>query len=113
MSDTAQDYKKLLSDALQKQMLILGPQITLLKAHTIPGLSFTNDGQVTEISEDPQKVVTQFLEEFRELSVPLVKKSMKPLLSIILSTTSPQQPIQSNEKAPAEQSIMPNNLKKV
>ena len=90
MSDTAQDYQKLLSDALQKQILILGPQITLLKAHNVSGLSMTNDGMVTAISGDPQKVVTQFLEEFRGLSAPLVKKTMKPLLSLVLP---PQQVI--------------------
>ncbi len=87
MSDTAQDYQKLLSDALQKQILILGPQITLLKAHNVSGLSVTNDGMVTGISGDPQKVITQFLEEFRGLSAPLVKKTMKPLLSLVLPTT--------------------------
>ncbi|MGH7203290.1 MAG: hypothetical protein ACREHC_02500 [Candidatus Levyibacteriota bacterium] len=90
MTDTAQNYQKLLSEALQKQMIILGRQITLAKARHVLGLSLNPDGQVAAISGDPQKVVIQFLEEFRELSSPLVKKTMQPLLNIVLPP-SPQQ----------------------
>ena len=101
MSDTAQDYQKLLSNALQKQILILGPQITLLKARNVTGLSVTDDGQVTGISGDPQKVITQFLEEFRGLSSPLVKKTMQPLLSLVIPT--PIQPGQTTQPTEKEQ----------
>jgi hypothetical protein len=86
MSDTAQDYQKLISDALQKQMVILGRQITLLKARNVPGLSVSDDGRSVTISGEPQQVITQFLGQFRELSSPLVKKTMQPLLSIALPT---------------------------
>ncbi|MGI8419475.1 MAG: hypothetical protein ACR2LN_02415 [Candidatus Levyibacteriota bacterium] len=96
MSDTALNYPKLLSEALQKQMIILGRQITLAKARHVSGLSINAEGQVTDITDDPQKVVIQFLEEFRELSSPLVKKTMKPLLNVVLST-SPQQPEENTE----------------
>jgi hypothetical protein len=89
MSDTAQNYQKLISDALQKQMVILGRQITLAKARHVPGLSINDDGQVTDMADDPQKVVIQFLEEFRELSSPLVKKTMQPLLNAVLPTAPP------------------------
>lgn len=84
MSDTAQDYQKLISDALQKQMVILGRQVTLLKARNVQGLSISDDGLSVTISGDPQKVITQFLGQFRELSSPLVKKTMQPLLNAAL-----------------------------
>lgn len=83
MSDTAQDYQQLLSHGLQKQMVILGKQIALAKARHVQGLTVNDDGQVTGINEDPKKVVAQFLQEFRELSAPLVTKTMEPLLEVI------------------------------
>lgn len=79
----AHDYQKLLTEAVRKQMLILGPQITLLKVHNVPGMTVTPDGTVTTLTDTPQNVVTHFLEQFRDLSSPLVKKTMQPLLSVI------------------------------
>lgn len=83
MSDTAQLYQKLLEDAIRKQMTILGPQITLLKARNVTGLTVTDDGKVAALPENAEEVVTRFLEEFRDISSPLVKKTMQPLLSAI------------------------------
>jgi hypothetical protein len=86
MPDTAQaqDYQKLLSDVLQKQITILGRQITLLKARKVAGLKVNDDGHVTEITGDPKEIINQLLQEFRELSSPLVKKTMQPLLQIVI-----------------------------
>jgi hypothetical protein len=83
MSDTAQLYQRLLNDAIHKQMTILGPQITLIKVHNVTGLTVTADGTVATIAPNAEEVVTRFLEEFRDLSSPLVKKTMQPLLSAI------------------------------
>jgi hypothetical protein len=104
MSDAAQLYQKLLTDAIRKQMIILGAQITLLKVHNIPGLVVTDDGSVASLGPRPEETVTRFLEEFRELSSPLVKKSMQPLLSAIGTTVIPvaplQQPVVTNHAEP-------------
>src|SRR6266550_9113756 len=99
MSDTAQVYQKLLTDTIRKQMIILGPQITLLKIHNIPGLTVTEDGTVASLGVKPEETVTRFLEEFRELSAPLVKKTMQPLLSALgpgMAAPSPLAQTQTN-----------------
>lgn len=110
MSDTtAQEVQKLLTDAIRKQMIILGPQITLLKTRNVHSLTITDDGAVVGINGNPQTAVTQFLEQFRDLSAPLVKKTMQPLLSTISpvliqettqpSTASPQQALAVSENS--------------
>ena len=76
-------YQKLLTDAIRKQIVILGPQITFLKTRNVPGLTVTDDGTVSALTGNPEATITRFLEEFRELSSPLVKKIMQPLLSTI------------------------------
>jgi hypothetical protein len=83
MTDTAQDYQKLLSDALQRQIIILGPKVALMTAKKVQGLTINDTGQIMKMTGNPEKVITQFLEEFRKLSSSLVKATMKPLLSIV------------------------------
>ena len=90
MSDiTAQDVQKLLTEVIRKQMVILGPQITLLKTRNVASLSVADDGSVIAVSETPQITVTQFLEQFRDLSAPLVMMTMKPLLSTLSPAAPP------------------------
>jgi hypothetical protein len=89
MSDAAQLYQKLLTDAIRKQMVILGPQITFLKIHNVPNLIVSDDGTVVSLGEKPEETITRFLGEFRELSSSLVKKTMQPLLSALGPGISP------------------------
>ena len=109
MSDTAQVYQKLLTDAIRKQMIILGPQITLLKVHTVPGLTATDDGTVAALGDKPEETVTHFLEKFRELSSPLVRKTMQPLLSAMGTLTGTE----VNQQQPAPENPVKSENQKV
>ena len=104
MNATAQESQKLLTEAIQKQMLILGPEITLLKARAISGLNISEDGTVTSIVGNVGEIVTHFLEQFRELSSPLVKKTMQQLLSTVAAAPPP-----ATTPATLNQSILNQN----
>lgn len=101
MNDSAINYQQLLSDTLQKQIIILGPTITLAKARHVQGLHFTDDGRVTGIDGNPQEVSIKLLEQFRELSPLMVKKTMRPLLDAIISSYPKAAPIHAD--APTEE----------
>lgn len=75
------DHKQLLTQVIKKQMVILGPDITLAKARNVQGLTVTDDGTVTAITGDPQEVTKQLVNQFMELSGLIVKKTMEPLLA--------------------------------
>lgn len=75
------DYKKLLTEVIQKQMVILGPAITLAKARNVKGLMVGDDGTVSEVSGPPQEVIQSLIDEFVQLSGLIVKKTMEPLLA--------------------------------
>jgi hypothetical protein len=77
-----QDYKKLLSDVIKKQMVILGPAITLAKARNVKGLIVADDGTVTDMQGPPQELIQNLIEQFVQLSGLIVKKTMEPLLSV-------------------------------
>ncbi len=76
------DYKKLLTEVIQKQMVVLGPQITLTKARNVKGLTVADDGTVTDIQGAPQEMIQSLIDQFVQLSGLIVKKTMEPLLSV-------------------------------
>jgi hypothetical protein len=76
------DYKKLLTDVIQKQMVILGPSITLAKARNVKGLTVADDGTVVNIDGQPQELIQGLIDQFVQLSGLIVKKTMEPLLSM-------------------------------
>ncbi len=75
------DYKKLLTEVIQKQMVILGPSISLAKARNVKGLAVADDGTVTDIQGPPQALIQGLIDQFVQLSGLIVKKTMEPLLS--------------------------------
>ena len=110
MSDAAQLYQQLLTDAIRKQMVILGPQITLLKVRNVSGLTVTNDGTVASLGGKPEEVVTRFIAEFRDLSAPLAKKTMQPLLNALQpGVIGPAQPQATPTEQPQQQSTANTN----
>ena len=76
------DYQKLLTEVIQKQMVILGPTITLAKARNVKGLTVSDDGTVTAIEGNPQALIQGLIDQFVQLSGLIVKKTMEPLLSV-------------------------------
>jgi hypothetical protein len=76
------DYKKLLTEVIQKQMVILGPSITLAKARNVKGLTVADDGTVVNIEGQPQELIQGLIDQFVQLSGLIVKKTMEPLLAI-------------------------------
>lgn len=83
------DYKKLLTEVIKKQIVILGPTITLAKARNVKGLTITDDGTVTEMQGQPQELIQGLIDQFVQLSGLIVKKTMEPLLSAYPSQTTP------------------------
>lgn len=81
MQQTNQEYQKLLTDVIKKQIIILGPFITLAKARNVKGLTISDDGTVTALSGDPQQLTQQLIEQFMELSGLIVRKTMEPILA--------------------------------
>jgi hypothetical protein len=100
------DYKKLLTEVLQKQMIILGPTIALAKARNVKGLTVADDGTVTNIEGQPQELIQGLIDQFVQLSGLIVKKTMEPLLSVypdgvadVLEKTATAAPVQTVEPA--------------
>jgi hypothetical protein len=88
-----QDYKKLFTEVIKKQIVLLGPNITLAKARNVKGLTVLDDGTVTEINGNPQELIQALIDQFVQLSGLIVKKTMEPLLAVHGGGTSVPLPI--------------------
>ena len=75
------EYKKLITEIIQKQMVILGPDIALIKARNTPNSTIDGDGKVTGITGAPQESLQSIINEYVSLSGEIVKKTMEPLMA--------------------------------
>ncbi|MDE2311880.1 MAG: hypothetical protein KGJ93_02190 [Patescibacteria group bacterium] len=75
-----EEYKKMLTDLIQKQMVVLGPNIALDKAKKIPGVKVADDGTVLDMDGDPQLVLKGVANEYMALSGQIAQMTLNTLL---------------------------------
>jgi hypothetical protein len=75
-----EEYKKMLTDLVQKQMVVLGPNIALDKARKIPGVKINDDGTVLDMDGDPQMVLKGVANEYMMLSGQIAQMTLNTLL---------------------------------
>jgi len=75
MADLEQ-YRGLITDIIKKQAVILGSEIAVLKARNVKGLEVSDDGQVVNISENPDDILQRLVNEYVSLSGQIVKNAL-------------------------------------
>lgn len=81
MSDQNQEYQKLLTEIIQKQIAILGPAIAVMKAKNIVGLQVGDDGTVTNVEGDAQEIVKKLVDQYVDLSGQIVKSALSSIFA--------------------------------
>lgn len=76
-----EQYLELMTEIIQKQIAILGPDIALHKAEQIPGLKLDRSGKVTGISGSEQEVLQALIDRYIELSGQIVKSILDPVFA--------------------------------
>lgn len=79
MEPSHEDYKSMLTEIIQKQVVILGPQIAVLKARNVPGLTVSDSGVVTEVVGAEQMVLQNLIDEYVSLSGEIVKNAVNSI----------------------------------
>lgn len=74
--DEKEQYTALISEIIKKQSLILGPEIAILKARSVPGLMVDNDGKVTGVGDNPKETLQRLVDTYVELSGLIVKNAL-------------------------------------
>ena len=81
MPSSNTDFKKLFSELIKKQMVILGPDITFAKVRNVVGLKADINGDVQSINGDPHVILQELINQFVTLSGEIVKKTMETMLA--------------------------------
>lgn len=71
-----QRYIELINEIIQKQAIILGPEIAVLKARNIPDLKVSPDGKIQDISGDPHAALQKLIDEYVGLAGQIVKNAL-------------------------------------
>jgi len=79
MEPTRDDYKQMLTEIIKKQIIILGPQMAVIKARNVLGLSVSDEGVVTDISGPEQVVLQNLIDEYVALSGEIVKNAVSSI----------------------------------
>lgn len=79
MEPSKEDYKQMLTEIIQKQIVILGPQIAVLKARNVPGITISDDGKVTEVTGVEQVVLQKLIDEYVALSGEIVRNAVNSI----------------------------------
>ncbi len=74
--DEKEQYKSLIGEVIQKQAIILGPQMAIARAKRVQELVISDKGVVLEITGDPQVVVQKLIDQYVELSGLIVKNAL-------------------------------------
>ena len=76
-----EDYKAILTEIIKKQAVILGPQIAVLKARNVPGLTVSDDGVITNIEGDSNTMLQQLIDQYVSLSGEIVKNAVNSVFA--------------------------------
>ena len=79
--DNINEYKKMITELIQKQIVMLGPSVALGKAKKVSGLEIDDKGNVTNISGDPSQVLKELAKEYMEISSQIAQNTIDTLLS--------------------------------
>lgn len=71
-----EQYMALMSEVIQKQIVILGPEIAVLKARNVPEITIGADGKVTDIKGDPAQALEKLIDTYVELSGQIVRNAL-------------------------------------
>lgn len=80
MEDKSQ-YIALISEIIEKQAIILGPNIAILKARNVLGLTIDEQGKVTDVKGNPSDVIEQLIDEYVQLSGQIVKSALSSIFT--------------------------------
>lgn len=74
--ESENQYLELISEVIEKQSIILGPDIAVLKARNVEELVIDDQGKVTGIKGDPGAALQKIVNVYVELSGMIVKNAL-------------------------------------
>lgn len=74
--DKVDEYRAVMSEIVKKQIVILGPEIAVLRARKVLELKLSDAGDIVSIKGDPDEVLNKLIDTYVELSGEIVKNAL-------------------------------------
>ncbi|MDO8604143.1 MAG: hypothetical protein Q7K40_01920 [bacterium] len=74
--DQREQYKAVMSEIIAKQSIILGPDMSIMRAKKISGIEIGEKGEVVNIEGDPAEALERLIGTYVELSGQIVKNAI-------------------------------------
>ena len=81
MADSKEEFISLFNEIVQRQMVVLGPDISVIIAKKVEGMKFNDEGKVTDFDGEPQVLLQNLINGYVNLSGLIVRKTIEPLLA--------------------------------
>ncbi len=79
--DNLTQYQNVITDLIKKQMVMLGPNVAIAQAKLVNGLTVNDDGVVSQITGDPQVVLSDIAKQFMALSGAIAQMTLESLIT--------------------------------
>lgn len=76
-----EEYQTLITEIIQKQIAVLGPDIAIHKAEQAGGLKLDKSGQVLSVTGSEQEILQRLVDKYIELSGEIVKNILSPVFA--------------------------------
>src|SRR3989337_847788 len=76
-----EEYISLFNEIIQRQVIVLGPDISIIIAKKVEGLKFSEEGKVIDYTGTPQELLQSLINGYGNLSGLIVRKTIEPLLA--------------------------------
>lgn len=76
-----QEFINLYNEIIQRQTVVLGPDIAVIIGRKVEGLKFSEVGKVEDYEGDPQELLQKLINGYVNLSGLIVRKTIEPLLA--------------------------------
>ena len=73
------EYRQIFTEIIKKQIIILGPQMAVLKARNVLGLKVADDGTVTSVEGPEQIILQKLIDEYVALSGEIVRNAVNSI----------------------------------
>lgn len=75
------EFVDLFNEIIKRQMVVLGPDITVIIAKKVEGMKINEEGRVVDFEGEPQQLLQQLINGYVNLSGLIVRKTIEPLLA--------------------------------
>jgi hypothetical protein len=81
MAESKEEFISLFNEIIQRQTVVLGPDIAVIIAKKVEGMKFSEEGKVVDFEGEPQELLQSLINGYVNLSGMIVRKTIEPLLA--------------------------------